>query len=226
MDWRLLQLADSAFPAGSFAHSGGLEALHQAGLVSGDTLLPRLRELTFNAARSMLPFLEDAALGPLTPAQCARPERVPPKADLVEGSPTGERERVIDADRRCDAFLFNHVANRASRAQGGAFAIAAHAALGVERPELPFGHLAVVMGVMVGPAARELYVYGAARSALSAAVRLGIVGPLKAQALFTELHPTLTAALAAAPSEPRSISPVLELTQQAHDSLYSRLFQS
>jgi len=189
MNWRLLQLADSAFPAGAFAHSGGLEALHQARLVDAQTLLPRLKDLTFNAARSMLPFVE-------------RPD-----------------------DAACDAFLVSHVANRASRAQGGAFGIAAEAALGVPRPELPYGHLAVVMGLMVREHARELYVFATARGALSAAVRLGIVGPLEAQRLFTALHPTLTAALEQR-GAPRSTSPVLELFQQQHDSLYSRLFQS
>ncbi|MBL8950096.1 MAG: urease accessory protein UreF [Myxococcaceae bacterium] len=189
MDWRLLQLADSAFPAGAFAHSAGLEALHQARLVSAASLLPRLRELTFNAARSMLPFVESRD------------------------------------DAACDAFLVNHVANRASRAQGGAFGIAAEAALGVPRPSLPFGHLPVVMGQMVGAQARELYLFGTARGALSAAVRLGIVGPLEAQRLFTALHPTLEAALAER-GEARSTSPVLELFQQQHDTLYSRLFQS
>ena len=189
MDWRLLQLADSAFPSGAFAHSGGLEALYQAKAVDASTLLARLRDLTFNAARSMLPFVEE-------------PD-----------------------DAACDVFLVNHVANRASRAQGGAFGIAAEAALGLLRPELPFGHLPVVMGLMVGVQARALYLYGTARGSLSAAVRLGIVGPLEAQRLFTALHPTLEAALAER-GEPRSTSPVLELFQQQHDSLYSRLFQS
>lgn len=193
MDWRLLQLADSAFPAGSFAHSGGLEALHQAGLVTGESLPARLSELAFNAARSMFPFVA--------------------RADA-------------DADRACDAFLSNHVSNRASRAQGGAFAIAAEAALGVPRPSLPFMHLAVVMGAMVGEGARELYLFSTVRSALSAAVRLGIVGPLRAQEVLTGLRPALDAALNEPPGEPRSVSPVLELTQQSHDSLYSRLFQS
>ena len=192
-DWRLLQLADSAFPAGAFAHSGGLEALLQAGLVDERTLPARLSELAFNAARSMLPFVE-------------RPD------------PAG--------DRACDAFLSNHVANRASRAQGGAFAIAAEAALGVSRPQLPFGHLPVVMGAMVGEAARALYLFGTVRSALSAAVRLGIVGPLRAQGVLTGLHPVLDQALAERGHPPRCISPVLELAQAGHDSLYSRLFQS
>ena len=33
-DLLLWQLADSAFPSGGFAHSGGLEAAHQLGTVS------------------------------------------------------------------------------------------------------------------------------------------------------------------------------------------------
>ena len=43
MDSRLLQLADSAFPAGSLAHSAGFEALRQLGLLKGeDALVLRL----------------------------------------------------------------------------------------------------------------------------------------------------------------------------------------
>ncbi|HZH77778.1 MAG TPA: urease accessory protein UreF, partial [Archangium sp.] len=44
--WRVLQLADSAFPTGGFAHSGGLEAAVQQGEVRGREGLERfVREL-------------------------------------------------------------------------------------------------------------------------------------------------------------------------------------
>jgi len=38
-DWLLWQLADSAFPSGGFAHSGGLEAAVQLGVVSDPSSL-------------------------------------------------------------------------------------------------------------------------------------------------------------------------------------------
>lgn len=130
-----------------------------------------------------------------------------------------------DADARCDVFLSNHVANRASRAQGAAFALAVEAAFGT-KVHLPFMHLAAVMGAAVPKDARTLYLFGTVRSTLSAAVRLGVVGPLKAQGLLHALHPVMEAALAEPVGEPRSCSPLVDLFQTQHDSLYSRLFQS
>src|SRR5947209_15840338 len=116
MDSRLLQLSDSAFPAGAFAHSLGLEALRQLGELRGEEALAlRLRELCWHTAHAQLPFLNDAH-------------------QLDAG----------DADRACEAFLSSEIANRASRAQGRAFLLAAEATLGVKL-ELPFAHLAVAM---------------------------------------------------------------------------------
>jgi urease accessory protein len=207
MQLLLYQLADSAFPAGSFAHSLGFEALRGLGLLRGERELAlRLDELAWHTAHAMLPFLGDAHGG-----------------------------AAVEADRAVDRFLTSHVANRASRAQGRALAIAAEAMFGA-RVELPHGHLPAVLGSMLAGAgvsledARSLAMFGALRSAVSAAVRLGVVGPLRAQRLLLDVAPIADRALAEtrelAGHEARSISVLVDLAQAAHDRLYARLFQS
>jgi urease accessory protein len=199
------QLVDAAFPAGGFAHSFGFEALRALGLLRDEAeLAARLDELAWHTAYAVLPFLGDAC------------------ADAVA------------ADHACDRFTSNHVANRASRAQGRAFLIAIAAVLDV-RCELPFAHLPVAIGAALAGRvalddARELVMYTTQRSALSAAIRLGVVGPLRAQRLLLAAASTAaraltdTAGLGAA--DACSTAPLVELAQATHDRLDVRLFQS
>src|SRR3979409_495092 len=92
--WLVWQLVDSAFPAGGFAHSYGLEAAWQQGEVNAASLPAFVRDAIAPAGASGLPF-------------------------VMAGFDDPDSLFVID--ERCDAFLRNPVANRASRVQGRAW---------------------------------------------------------------------------------------------------------
>ena len=91
-EWLIWQLADSAFPAGGFTHSNGLEAAHQLGIVrNAEDLEEFLRCQLGQTARGIAPLMAAAYREP------------------------DELERI---DAACDLFLNQPVANRASRSQG------------------------------------------------------------------------------------------------------------
>jgi urease accessory protein len=217
--WRVLQIADSGFPTGGFAHSGGLEAAFVAGAVrSPDDLERFVGASLWNVGHAALPFVSAAH---------ARPERVWSLDELV------------------DVQLTNHVANRASRTQGRAL-LATSAAV-FDEPAIAllserasrrdvFVHLAPVYGAIVAALglprrdALGLYLLFSLRSTASAAVRLGIIGPHAAQRILNRHRATLDAVLAECdglePAEAATTSPVFELLGATHDRLYARLFQS
>ncbi len=208
--WRLLQLADTAFPTGGFAHSGGLEAAAQAGEVSD--LAAFTRGTLWQAGFGALPLLRDAWDDP------------------------GALARL---DARADVFLANHVANRASRTQGGAFFSTCARVFPAEAPRLPEGlgmHLAPLWGAvfralgMSLDEARSLFLWSAARGVLSAGVRLGLAGTYEAQRMLVDLAPTLDAVAARCGAlgaeDLAQPAPLLDLLLGTHDRLHSRLFQS
>lgn len=226
-EFLLWQLADSAFPTGGFAHSAGLEAAWQHGEVRNRAdLLSFLETNLHQLGRAALPFVNTSFDKP---------------------------ERLVELDQLSDAFLSNHVANRASRLQGRAFLTAVErifAERGQPCPRVstveegladkavraPFAHFAPVFGVCMRElaiphdTAIRLFFFNHLRGVLAAAVRLNIVGPMEAQVLQHRLSPLAEEVAARSSSftldDLAQTAPLLDLWQGAQDRLYSRLFQT
>jgi urease accessory protein len=215
--WLVLQLSDSAFPVGGFAHSSGLEAAMQCGWVrDAKSIESFCVDVVRQAGAFSLPFVVAAHR---------------------------DASRLVELDARCDVMLVNAVANRASRLQGRAhldacarvFEANARIVAVRERARITKGHHTPAFGVTLaaldvaeGECVR-LFLHAALRGVTSAAVRLGAVGPAEAQRLHTALHPLLEDVASRSHGDvdrAAHISPLADLMQGAHDRLYSRLFQS
>lgn len=188
--WLLWQLSDSAFPTGGFAHSAGLEAAWQHGeLRTRHELVSYLEASLHQLGHATLPFVTAAH---------SEPDRLP------------------EFDNLYQSFTTNHVANRASRAQGKAFVTTVQRIFFVEQasrqtsgdsldkdkasgtgmmPHLQFNHFPCVFGAaarLLGisrETAAQLFFFNHLRSILAAAVRLNIVGPMVAQMVQHQLAP-------------------------------------
>ena len=218
-DLTVWQLSDSAFPAGTLAHSGGLEAAWQAGeIVGADGLSLWARTMLGQAAAGAVPLASGAWSDP----------QALPRLDAL-----------------CDCILLNHVANRASRAQGQAFLLACDRAFDLApvrqvaarvRREKLAAHWAPVLGATgraLGLSRRQtcrLLLFLSVRGSVSSAVRLGIVGPLEGQKLQHRLGGMLNDLvrrhLNTPPEEIAQTAPLADLLQATQDRLYSRLFIS
>jgi urease accessory protein len=218
-----LQLADGTLPIGRFSHSYGLEAWLEANPEAG---AEELRELVDAALAGSVATLDAAAVALAHTA-----------AEL------GDVEELGRIDAALTARKLSEPARRASTLCGGRLASlaleldAGHVAAEVhERIESGAwaGNLAVVEGVVcaglgVGREAAVLIsLRGHAAALLSAAVRLGRLGTVRAQALLRDLTPELERCAHTAQSvgldQLRSTLPELDIHAARHRDRDARLF--
>ncbi|MEC7565114.1 MAG: urease accessory UreF family protein [Planctomycetota bacterium] len=215
----LWQLADSSFPSGGFAHSGGLEALFQWGeLTHSGQLLDYLVTVIRQCGHYSLP-------------QFIAAHQLEQSAEQL--------------DQHCHALLSNHVSRRASLCQGQALlSTCARVFHNSEIDQLreqvrtkqlhghyipTFGRITRWLNIPLSDAVR-LFLHITIRDLISSAVRLNIIGPLAGQAIWPQLDNEIEQVLNQNEQQRfediSQTSPLLDILQANHDRLYSRLFQS
>lgn len=214
---RLLQLSDSSFPSGGFAFSNGLETLanedvlYDTGDIEGylrGQLVTRWTSFDRWFLAAALEAHDDiGALGEL---------------DWLCEAQNSVASLAAASRRMGRAMLSSH--QRIGTPFAGAYLTAL-------REEAVPGHLPVVQGLIAAAlalpraAAEASALYQLVSAALTAAVRLGRLGALEAQSVYTALAPHMAAVLQAAPPpEPHAFTPLGDIAAMRHADHATRLF--
>jgi urease accessory protein len=210
VEWRILQIADSAFPVGGFVHSGGLEAAHHLRLIAD---LPTwLEDGVQHAGHSMLPLAtaawrHDGDVDAVAEARIIDP--VGRRASLQQGLAWSASAAAIFPSPEMTQL------KQRSRQPG-----CGHAAP-------VFGRVCVQLEVSL-PQMQRLFLFMHLRGQISTAVRLGLCGPMEGQRmqarLASQLDQVAEACAELTLDDLTATAPLAEIAQSQHDRLYSRLF--
>ena len=212
---RLLQLFDSQFPVGAFAHSGGIETYAALG-----GSLPELRqvlhaqiELGWGRSELAAACLAWRAVGTDGTAR-----------ELTRLAQTLDAMKVVPAIRATSIGLGRRTLDLLRR-------LYPETCLDLARP-----HHAIIVGAAarrLGVDARELLLafgQSLAMGTLAAAIRCMPVSPAQAQALLVEAHPRISLAVERAIQDPEgslfTCTPALDIRSHQQALLHTRLFQS
>ncbi len=211
----LLQYGDSAYPAGGFAFSWGVEGLAADGFLDGREGLDAVvaDHLCFRWATMDRPLL--------LRAYCAE--------DLAA---------VADVDRHCEAATFSAQMREGSHRAGKALlGIAVRlgnplstAYRAMVSSEARLGHLPIVQALVyrdVGlnlEAAQLLSGWTLVTGLVSAAVRLGTIGHVEAQGSLAAARTVLETLLQDEPDEPSSFTPLIDIAVTRGPSRHVRMF--
>lgn len=211
---RLLQLHDSAFPVGTFAHSNGVEAYAQLGMTPVGLEAWLRTQLAYGFGR-----LDLAAVA---------------LAWQAEAPAT-----LAALDRELDAWKSVPSLRATSLALGRrthTLAAQLWPAVAAQWTSSPAVHQATVLGswsrALELPLRATLLAFaqGAVAAALAAGTRSLALGPVRAQTLLVALQPTVAEAVAVILEDPRasfwSATPGADLRAQQQTGLTTRLFES
>jgi urease accessory protein len=233
--------ADSGFPSGSFAFSGGLEAFY-ALTGSDQTALPDLLHDMLalrwaSSDRVALSHAHRASDGLDTKSASSALDAKPASGALD----ISFLDAIATADAALEAAILVQPLREGSRRNGMAL-LATHERLGTAgagplraacRDGPCLGHLAVMQGALfraIGvdlPAAIAASGYGAAASLVTAAVRLGRVGAIEGQRALSGVLPLLAHLAAHSPPSdavPEAFLPLLDIAAARHARAGMRLF--
>ena len=225
------QLVDSSTPTGGFAHSNTVEVACQFGFFTADTLLHYCWNVLLQTITTTLPFIEGSY-----------------KAFRAAGDHNKALQDWELMDQYLSACLTSHVSRRASCVQGSGMLRAFSACFPQIRPIVQQlkrsakrrngGHGPTCFGAICGllrlpsQQAISMFLYCTARDLVNAAVRMNLVGPLEGAGLTQVLCQSTEQLLREEGHEilhwkdAHQVSPVIETLANAHDRLYTRLFNS
>ena len=210
---RLLQLSDSQFPIGSFAHSSGLETYAQMGLDK-------------EGLAELLAGQLELGFGRLDLAACTLAFELETNEDLDELGAEVSAWKPVKGLRETSLKLGKRLLTLSSRiypleTQG----------LALEQP-----HQAIILGALGKRLSIDLeslllaFTQTTLTSSLTAATRCMSLSPEQSQEILTSLQPQMLSAVNRVLSDPHanffSATPALDVRAQQQAFLYSRLFQS
>ncbi|ABK77086.1 Urease accessory protein [Cenarchaeum symbiosum A] len=213
-----LQLSDSLFPSGMFAHSNGLEyminskAISDAGglydVIEG-VILQQVGPLDCAALGSTYSFIKDGDYPGI-----AETDRLVHCSKLVAGQRDASARSGAQAARCVAEFAKDDTLDRYVSDIGGgvhgaypvAFALCCNA-LGVQKER-----------------AAVMLLYGYASGSVSAALRMGLIDHVEGQGMIHRLKPAICSATKELNSTMWQFSPRMDIMQMLHEKTDSKMF--